>query len=89
MDKKEIPIDKRLFVFEDIDCAGNEEIIMDRKMKKNDKPQKRANKCSVTPPLPDEDEGEAAAEPEVTLSDLLGALDGLLEQPGRMIGKIH
>ena len=87
LDKKEIPIDKRLFVFEDIDCGGNEEIIMDRKLKKNDKPQKRANKWSVTPPLPDEDEGEAAAEPEITLSDLLGVLDGLLEQPGRMIGK--
>jgi CBS domain-containing protein len=57
-----IPIDKRLYVLEDIDCMSD--IVLDRSRDKD------------TAVKNDED---------LTLSDLLNVLDGVLETPGRIL----
>jgi hypothetical protein len=61
-----IPIDKRVYVLEDIDAMTNEVVLERTACVKTD---------STTPTLQD----------ALTLSDLLNVLDGVLEQPGRIL----
>jgi hypothetical protein len=72
----EIPIDKRIIVLEDVDCLT--EIVLERSEKKE--PQK-ANDTSA----PNSQSSSITSNEQVNLSTLLNILDGVLEQPGRIL----
>lgn len=81
-----IPLNKRIYVFEEIDCGGWEEIVRDRRLPPlpkaepttvlaEDSIQKRIFKKSAA----------AQEEDKLTLGALLETLDGLVEVPGRIV----
>jgi hypothetical protein len=61
-----IPIDKRVYVLEDIDAMANE-VVLDRHLAKGTTTR------------------DSTLHDALTLSDLLNVLDGVLEQPGRIL----
>ena len=85
INKVTIPMNKRLYVLEDIDCAGLDDIVKKREQKEPKSPLKK----------PKSDEESSASSLEVItndqkkcdlkLSDLLEAFDGVLEMNGRML----
>ncbi|AYV83605.1 MAG: putative AAA+ family ATPase [Hyperionvirus sp.] len=86
-----VPIDSRLYVFEDIDCMSN--IVMDRDQNVAvPKEEEETNKVVVC--LKDRGDGEGVGimsaadkkeKDKLTLSYLLNMIDGVLEQSGRII----
>lgn len=65
-----IPIDKRVYVLEDIDAMANEVVLDRHSCRSNTDKNKNTNK---------------KIRDALTLSDLLNVLDGVLEQPGRIL----
>merc|ERR1712241_241592 len=76
INKSSIPMKKRLYVLEDIDCAGLDDIMKKRVAE----PQKPAENNENKKPEPKVEE-----KTEIKLSDLLEAFDGVLEMNGRMM----
>lgn len=87
-----IPLNKRIYVFEDVDCQND--IVMDRDLKHNDnmedsiepfsssslfniQTQNKRPENMMTQPIGNSE--------KLTLSSLLNSLDGILETPGRII----
>ena len=72
-----IPSDKRLYVFEEIDCGQWKNVVMDRTLQEE----------TVPPPLVIINEKEKPVVEEVTinLGEFLELLDGIIEISGRMI----
>merc|ERR1712165_682984 len=81
INKSNIPMKKRLYVLEDIDCAGLDDIMKKRVAE----PQKPAE---INPNENNENkkpEPKVEEKTEIKLSDLLEAFDGVLEMNGRMM----
>ena len=82
-----IPLDQRIYVLEDVDCQSD--IVMERALKNDKKVDKDTtpDKQSLNPftggPLTNEKKGEDKN--KVDLSFLLNLLDGVLENPGRIV----
>lgn len=70
-----VPPESRLYVFEEIDCGGWEDVIADRKCKPAPKTSHQQN---VT-------KGSHKPKTKLTLGGFLELLDGLMEDPGRII----
>jgi hypothetical protein len=81
VDKRSIPMNKRLYVLEDIDCGGLEEIVSKRKDGK-DNAKQPVDDDAVKGRRDDRDQDK---QKELTLSDLLEAFDGVLEMKGRLM----
>ena len=85
INKVTIPMNKRLYVLEDIDCAGLDDIVKKREQKEP--------KSLLKKPKSDEESSVSSLEVITTdqkkcdlkLSDLLEAFDGVLEMNGRML----
>ena len=83
IDRRTIPISKRLYVFEDIDCGGLEDIVKDRKTQQSlDQKESEGEGNSWKISLDSTNEKEMR---DLTLSDLLEVFDGVLEMRGRMM----
>ena len=77
-----IPMNKRLYIFEDIDCSEWSKIISNRKFNENiDNNQEE----KLITKLLNKDSDKKEEKFELTLSDLLNILDGLIEIPGRIL----
>jgi len=92
-EKGSISFDKKIIVFEDIDCIGD--IVLERKFKKNNKLNnsskenfkmedvlqniRQMNENNIVQ-LPNIDN-----EPPITLDDILNLWDGIIETPGRIL----
>lgn len=90
-----VPIERRLYVLEEIDCGGWQRVVCSRKEKneggggggEEDTPdalvktmkELLVNKTKMTPSL------EFPNESPITLAGLLEVLDGMVETPGRML----
>lgn len=70
-----IPLDQRIYVLEDVDCQSD--IVMERALKSNTKSIKYDSK--------DASEEKPDDKHKVDLSFLLNLLDGVLENPGRIV----
>lgn len=92
----QIPIDKRIYVFEDVDCHDDENnLVLDRAQKeKNDKvelekrepqPQLVTTKTQVYKAADNATVENTPPQEKLTLSGLLNIMDGILETPGRII----
>lgn len=83
-----IPLDQRVYVLEDVDCQSD--IVMERSLKK-----KEIEKKNIDPPLFDIEtnpgkktngtENISGFAEKIDLSFLLNLLDGVLENPGRVV----
>lgn len=89
--KIDIPQEKRIYVFEEIDCNGWENIIRDRRYIKDitdtnssevSALEKLADKLS---PLDNKNNKDKDDNDKLTLGSILEILDGLIECPGRII----
>ena len=84
---KYIPIDKRIFIFEDIDCLCN--IVKDRGLINSDddtQNPKIKTELDILCKLTEMTQKKPTnPEDELNLSGLLNAIDGILETPGRII----
>jgi ATP-dependent 26S proteasome regulatory subunit len=90
-----IPLDQRIYVLEDVDCQSD--IVMERTLKKNvathilkDDSAKRGVQRNMNHPEPIMSSDDLHKEPrvdsnKVDLSFLLNLLDGVLENPGRIV----
>jgi len=82
VNKRSIPMNKRLYVLEDIDCGGLEDIVNKRSTVESsteeDKKKDEENKSNQTAANLDKKR-------ELTLSDLLEVFDGVMESKGRMM----
>ena len=92
----QIPIDKRIYVFEDVDCHDDENnLVLDRAQKeKNEKvelekrepqPQLVTTKTQVYKAADNATVENTPPQEKVTLSGLLNIMDGILETPGCVI----
>lgn len=85
-----IPSDKRIYVFEEIDCNGWENIVKDRAFIKDIEPEHKENNIekigggSQDTEL-DKDTKYKDNDDKLTLGAILEAIDGLIECPGRVI----
>ncbi len=90
-----IPIEKRVYVFEDVDCQSSD-VVIDRELKNklgtNEKkehidPDKLKNEAIKTQPNKKADNPtlEHSNSDKLSLSCLLNIFDGILETPGRII----
>jgi len=96
--KNSIGFDKKIIIFEDIDCIGDIVLKRDSKnnknKKKNSKISNNASIGNVLQKLVDNDDSSIedvvmkipTREPPLTLDDILNLWDGLKETPGRMLG---
>jgi hypothetical protein len=89
-----IPYDKRIYVFEEIDCNGWENVVRDRTILKEEaKEQAAANAAAIAArgasPYSHDDLSRAHKkkhkEEPLTLGAFLEILDGIVELPGRII----
>lgn len=90
-----IPMEKRLYVFDDVDCSQWRNVVLDRKYKKdcsqavNDKSTAEniadCLKEALCTEVRTNDKAKDKQEFDLTLGDLLEILDGMIEMPGRMI----
>merc|ERR1740123_2152333 len=95
INKTSIPMNKRLYVLEDIDCAGLDDIMKKRSAPKETSESKPSESVKESNSNVDEKKNEdKSSEPpvnttektsEIKLSDLLEAFDGVLEMKGRMM----
>jgi SpoVK/Ycf46/Vps4 family AAA+-type ATPase len=87
---KGIGFDKKIIIFEDIDCVGD--IVIDRKIVEKKKNEKKNKKSSIVEQLIDYNEeisqpfNTIHQDELLTLDDLLNIFDGLHETPGRIMG---
>merc|ERR1712079_453931 len=81
INKTSIPMKKRLYVLEDIDCAGLEDIMKKRVAE----PQKPAEINANENKENLKSDPKVEEKTEIKLSDLLEAFDGVLEMNGRMM----
>uniref|UniRef100_A0A6C0JAY1 AAA+ ATPase domain-containing protein n=1 Tax=viral metagenome TaxID=1070528 RepID=A0A6C0JAY1_9ZZZZ len=85
-----IPLDKRLYVIEDIDCSDMKKIIRDRSLD-NDDSDKDSDKDSGAELNSEDSEYQPKKKPKekeeqkLSLADILNILDGLMEMDGRML----
>jgi chaperone BCS1 len=84
-----IPSDKRIYVFEEIDCNGWENIVKDRRLIKHSEPE---HKETIIEQLAgtlvietDKDKKDKDSDDKLTLGAILEVIDGLVECPGRVI----
>merc|ERR1712012_1392765 len=91
INRTSIPMNKRLYVLEDIDCAGLDDIMKKRSPSKNNSGSDILEENDANNNK-DEKKDEEKVEPkqtekssEIKLSDLLEAFDGVLEMKGRMM----
>ena len=97
-EKNSISFDKKIIVFEDIDCIGD--IILDRSKNKNNKsnyqPKKinvKSNNVKITDIIesicdmnqPEISVPNVSTEQPITLDDILNLWDGIRETPGRIL----
>lgn len=92
-----IPMNKRLYVFEEIDCSAWRNIVTSRKIKQEFETSSNTNKidtikidelteCLKSVLIEKHDMTENKPEKnDITLGDFLELLDGIIEMPGRMI----
>jgi hypothetical protein len=87
-----IPTDKRIYVFEEIDCNGWENIVKDRKLINNDTEQNHQETIveQLTGVLTigsnkDKKDKDGDNDDKLTLGAILEVIDGLIECPGRVI----
>lgn len=85
-----LPAEKRIYVFEEIDCNGWEDIVVDRKFRRMstkteeeewdtlDDPLGRRKKAAILRKQREEDD-------KLTLGAVLEVLDGVVECPGRIV----
>merc|ERR1739844_198674 len=97
INKTSIPMNKRLYVLEDIDCAGLDDIMKKRSAPKEiseSKSSESVKKSNINEDEKKNEEKDKPSEPpvnttektsEIKLSDLLEAFDGVLEMKGRMM----
>merc|ERR1719273_2279384 len=78
INKSSIPMKKRLYVLEDIDCAGLDDIMKKRVAEPQKPAEINRNEKNEKP------EPKVEEKTEIKLSDLLEAFDGVLEMNGRM-----
>ncbi len=94
VDDINIPINKRIYIFEDVDCISN--IVFDRKNKKNDDDEeeyysdnedKNSNDLNknIINLLKNNKKTSFKHSDRLNLSCLLNILDGIIETPGRII----
>jgi chaperone BCS1 len=83
------PSDKRIYVFEEIDCNGWENIVKDRRLIKDSEPEHKDNiveQLSGTIVIEtDKDKKDKDNDDKLTLGAILEVIDGLVECPGRVI----
>lgn len=81
-EKGSIGFDKKIIVFEDIDCVGN--IVLSREHQKNSEPNKTqmetVNDITKVCEIP-----KIKIEEPITLDDILNLWDGIRETPGRIL----
>ena len=96
---RKIPIKKRLYVLEDIDCSNLEDIVGDRSKKDKDVSTKDQGTVTAKKIIPGLNINlalpQSMGQPgivdfpkeksELTLADILEALDGVMEMDGRML----
>lgn len=89
-----IPYDKRMYVFEEVDCNGWENVVRDRTlMKEEAKEQAAANAAAIAArganlysnEDPSRHHKKKQKEEPLTLGAFLEILDGIVELPGRII----
>ena len=78
---KNIPIDKRIYIFEDIDCLSD--VIKERSLEKKSEIKYELELLSKITELTSRKSNNVAD--KLTLSCLLNIFDGILETPGRII----
>jgi len=82
----EIPQDKRIYVLEEIDCNGWENVVRDRQFQLgNDKHETGAVTAATTIVVNNKDTKDELEDTPLTLGSFLEVLDGLVELSGRMI----
>ena len=97
----DIPLDRRLFIFEDIDCMGD--VVKDRDLKEQEtKDEKKLIEKLLKSKITNKEESDEESDTEIvkevktctnfskdekknSLSRLLNILDGIIETPGRII----
>lgn len=96
--RNSIGFDKKIIIFEDIDCIGDIVLKRDSKNNKNKKKKSKiSNNDSIGNVLQKLSHGDDSStedmivniptqEPPLTLDDILNLWDGLKETPGRMLG---
>lgn len=82
--------DRRIYVFEEIDCNGWEGIVRDRRYVNKDSKQEVTHEMNTLDKLADKINGFDSKKKEddsdkLTLGAILEVIDGLVETPGRMI----
>jgi AAA+ superfamily predicted ATPase len=92
INNNKIPIEKRIYVFEDIDCMSNVVIARDTTKDRKDKEDKKNGMHELEKQTivinnmnNDSDEEEKSDTDKLTLHTMLNILDGLMEQSGRVI----
>ena len=75
--ENDIGFDKKIILFEDLDCAGD--IFIDRSKKQKKQKEMKINEKNQINPV------EKIEEDPITLDDILNLWDGLYETPGRII----
>ena len=85
---KKIPTNRRIYIFEDIDCLGNN-VVKDRELKdsESDLAKKNKSELDILFNLTDKVDFKKSINPEdeLNLSCILNIFDGILETPGRII----
>ena len=87
INSKNLPNDKRLYIFEDIDCLCD--IIKDREKEHNQKEEKKKSSSiewEILDKLIDNNKSQTVnPDDELSLSCILNIFDGIIEMPGRII----
>ena len=90
INNKDMPFDKRIYIFEDIDCISD--IIESRESKEKNMKEfmknfSKMNKSSSEDDVPTAPNFSSLSsrEDEITLSYILNLIDGILETPGRIL----
>ena len=90
---RKVPLNKRLYVVEDIDCSSLQDAVQDRNSRRSEETHSIAdndNTVHLKLDIPRITEPVSAAnmlakKPELTMADVLEVLDGVLEMDGRML----
>jgi SpoVK/Ycf46/Vps4 family AAA+-type ATPase len=83
-----IPNEKRLYIFEEIDCGQWKNVVASRSIKEGDNNIEELSKDildNIVTKLTCKTEKESKKENDITLGDFLELLDGIIEIPKRMI----
>jgi hypothetical protein len=83
INNKNIPTDKRIYIFEDIDCLAD--IINDREFDKKDDNKKSLEWELLSKLVDDNKKITVNPDDELNLSCILNIFDGIIEMPGRII----